>query len=425
MSGYILIVDDNPNNLRLLIAILQERGYQIRPANNGARALSTAKKQKPDLILLDINMPEMDGYEVCRQLKADPETADIPVLFISANDELHDRIHGFAVGGVDYISKPFQEAEVLARIESQLTILTQRRQLAGILNSSLDGIMAYQAVRDPEGHLLDFRWLELNPAAAEMVGKKREELLGEHLLVQFPFLQSEGIFAEYVQVVETGQSLNKEYYLAQFESWIQMFAVKLDDGLAVTFRNTTERKNLELTLARQAEQDGLTGIANRRVFDQQLAHEWRRSVRTQKPLSLIMCDIDFFKLYNDLFGHIQGDLCLIQVAQTLMQMARRSGDLVSRYGGEEFAVILPETDAAGAKEVAEHLAQAVRDLALPHPHNAHQGIVTLSLGVATLVPHRGVAETELLLAADQALYRAKEKGRNQVQVSASSDQRES
>jgi two-component system sensor histidine kinase/response regulator len=99
MSGYILIVDDNPNNLRLLIAILQERGYQIRPANNGVRALSTAKKQKPDLILLDINMPEMDGYEVCRQLKADPDTADIPVLFISANDELHDKVKGFEVGG--------------------------------------------------------------------------------------------------------------------------------------------------------------------------------------------------------------------------------------------------------------------------------------------------------------------------------------
>jgi two-component system cell cycle response regulator len=111
--------------------------------------------------------------------------------------------------------------------------------------------------------------------------KKREDLLGEHLLTQFPFLQSEGIFAEYVQVVETGQSLNKEYYLAQFESWIQMFVVKLDDGLAVTFRNTTERKNLELTLARQAEQDGLTGIANRRVFALQLTQEWR----AQYPLA--------------------------------------------------------------------------------------------------------------------------------------------
>ncbi len=132
LSGYILIVDDNPNNLRLLITLLSEQGYETRPANNGARALNTVQKQKPDLILLDINMPEMDGYEVCRQLKAMPETADIPVLFISANDELHDKVKGFDVGGVDYISKPFEPQELFARVRTHLQLKQAQDQLKAL-----------------------------------------------------------------------------------------------------------------------------------------------------------------------------------------------------------------------------------------------------------------------------------------------------
>src|SRR3990167_3821970 len=132
LSGYILIVDDNPNNLRLLITLLSEQGYETRPANNGARALNTVQKQKPDLILLDINMPEMDGYEVCRQLKATPETADIPVLFISANDELHDKVKGFDVGGVDYISKPFEPQELFARVRTHLQLKQAQDQLKSL-----------------------------------------------------------------------------------------------------------------------------------------------------------------------------------------------------------------------------------------------------------------------------------------------------
>lgn len=132
LSGYILIVDDNPNNLRLLITLLSEQGYETRPANNGPRALNTVQKQKPDLILLDINMPEMDGYEVCRQLKANAETADIPVLFISANDELHDKVKGFDVGGVDYISKPFEPQELFARVRTHLQLKQAQDQLKAL-----------------------------------------------------------------------------------------------------------------------------------------------------------------------------------------------------------------------------------------------------------------------------------------------------
>ena len=135
-SGYILIVDDNPNNLRLLISLLSDKGYEVRPANTGARALSTVEKEKPELVLLDINMPEMDGYEVCRRLKADPASCDIPVLFISANDEPLDKVKGFEAGAVDYISKPFDAHELHARVRTHLELKQARDRMAA-LNSQL------------------------------------------------------------------------------------------------------------------------------------------------------------------------------------------------------------------------------------------------------------------------------------------------
>ncbi|PKL77274.1 MAG: diguanylate cyclase response regulator, partial [Candidatus Melainabacteria bacterium HGW-Melainabacteria-1] len=339
MSGYLLLVDDNPQNLQLLIAILKEKGYQIRPANSGVRALDMIAQEAPEMVLLDINMPEMNGYEVCRRLKVNETTADIPVLFISANDETIDKLKAFAAGAVDYITKPFQEAEVLARIDTQLTILRQRRQLESVLNSSLDGIVAYRAVRDPQGKIRDFSWMLLNPAAAKMLGKSRQELAGQLLTSHFPAVIESGIFADYISVVESGHSLDKEIYLKAFGKWVHMLAVRLEDGLAVTFRDTTERKELELALARMAELDGLTGLANRRMFDAALAREWKRSARLGQPLSLLMCDIDHFKRYNDSCGHLEGDSCLIQVAQAIGQSARRPGDLAARYGGEEFALL--------------------------------------------------------------------------------------
>ncbi|HEY9840804.1 MAG TPA: diguanylate cyclase [Candidatus Obscuribacterales bacterium] len=416
MPGYILLVDDNPNNLRLLIAILRERGYQIRPANSGPRALAMIEKERPDLILLDINMPGMDGYEVCRRLKQAEETRDIPVLFISASDEMEDKLKSFEAGAVDYITKPFQEAEVLARISTQLTIQRQRRQLESVLDSSQDGIMAYEARRDPSGAIIDFQWLVVNPTAAQMLGKSRKELTGQLLLEHFPFVREAGIFGEYVAVVETGRALDKEVYLEAFGRWIHLMAVKLDDGLAVTFRDTSERKYMELELAKLAQLDGLTGIANRRVFDQQLSREWKRCARQQEPLAVIMCDIDFFKLYNDSCGHLEGDRCLIQVAQALSATIRRPGDLVARYGGEEFGVILPDTHAEGAIEVARNLAAAVRALGLPHPARPLHTPVSLSIGVASMVPQPQDSELRLLANADEALYLAKEMGRDQVQA---------
>lgn len=175
-----------------------------------------------------------------------------------------------------------------------------------------------------------------------------------------------------------------------------------------------EEKNVELE--RLSSQDGLTGIANRRMFDEFSAKEWGRAARDQVPLSLILIDIDHFKPYNDNYGHQGGDDCLRQVAQKLASTVRRPSDLVARYGGEEFAVVMPGTDLEGAKSIAAALCEGVSSMGLPHAHSSTASHVTISMGVASVVPSADSSPQQLIEKADGALYRAKESGRNQFQV---------
>jgi diguanylate cyclase (GGDEF)-like protein len=172
-------------------------------------------------------------------------------------------------------------------------------------------------------------------------------------------------------------------------------------------------------LQRLASIDGLTQVANRRRFDEYLDAEWRRLGREQKPLSLILCDLDYFKVYNDTYGHLAGDSCLQQVAAVLRHSLKRPADLVARYGGEEFALILPNTDARGAVLVAETIRQGVRGLEIPHAKSPVSQYVTLSLGVATSVPTPEATPDQLIITADEALYQAKAEGRDRVIITRS------
>jgi two-component system cell cycle response regulator len=446
--GSVLIVDDIPENLRLLTDLLSERGYQVRSVTSGRMALKTAQAKPPDVILLDIRMPDMSGYEVCEALRRSVVTEDIPIIFISALDEVLDKVRAFDAGGVDYITKPFQLEEVIARLENQLTIRRQQHQLqceirkraeteeilyqsrallSSILNSSLDGIAALQAVRDPiTGKICDFQCLTINPVLSQLLNRRQEDIIGSsgfrHLVTQM----NPTLFDDFVQVVETGLPLEQDIHhnYQGRDSWYHFVAVKLGDGFSVTLRDITTRKLTELaleeaniTLDALAYLDGLTQVANRRRFDQQLQQEWRRLAREQQPLTLILFDVDYFKAYNDHYGHQQGDDCLIQIAQRVKAELKRPADLIARYGGEEFVIILPHTDAAGGERVADLLKQAVRSLAIPHARSEVGEWVTVSMGIACQIPTVEEEPEQLIQCADRALYLAKQQGRDRAVLS--------
>jgi DNA-binding response OmpR family regulator len=228
-------------------------------------ALKTAKVKRPDLILLDIKMPEMDGYQVCQALKDDEDLRDIPVIFISSLDDVFDKVKAFWSGGVDYICKPFQSEEVLVRLENQLTIQRQKRLLldeiarhketeemlyqsraliTSVLNSVSDGIAAMQAVRDPiTGNIIDFRCLVLNPMISRMFDRSREDLIGKLVLRRFLEKFNRQLFERLVNVVETGVPLDEEiYYTSEPVGWYRVIVVKLGDGFTVTIRDITSKK---------------------------------------------------------------------------------------------------------------------------------------------------------------------------------------
>jgi CheY-like chemotaxis protein len=269
-KGNILIVDDLPENLHFLTEILTKHGYKVRCVTNGSMALRTVRNHPPDAILLDIKMPDMDGYQVCEALKSDENTSEIPIVFLSALDQVFDKVKAFKVGGVDYISKPFEPEEVLVRLETHLTIGRQKRQLkeaidrhqqtaeiayqsrtllANLLNSSLDGIAAVQAVRgDIAGEIKDFRCLVVNPVFARLLGKKRTELAGASVLKKLLNQLIPGLFDLLVEVVETGQSLAGEVHLESdgLGKCYYLTAVRLADGCSITIRDLTDLKQSPL-----------------------------------------------------------------------------------------------------------------------------------------------------------------------------------
>jgi len=316
----ILIVDDNPVNLRLAVDYLEARDFNVLVAQDGESGLQRAKYANPQIILLDVILPGTNGFEICRQLKSDAQTQNIPVIFMTALSDTEDKVKGFEVGAVDYVTKPIQQEELLARITTHLRVQALTQQL------------------QKQNELLQQQALKLQAAS-----KKAEAACGE--------------------------------------------------------------------LQRLVNLDGLTEVANRRRFDQYLNGEWRLA-REKAPLCLILCDIDYFKNYNDFYGHQAGDVCLKQIAQALTQIAKRPADLVARYGGEEFAVILPNTSVEGAVQVAKLIRSAIEQLKIPHAKSHVSNVVTASLGISSQVPQSQGHVEALITAADRALYAAKKQGRN-------------
>ena len=325
----VLVVDDEPINLQVIENHLSLENTQVLTAASGEEALSLLENEEnqPDLILLDIMLPGMSGLDFCREIRKKYSFLDLPVILLTAKDQVSDLVLGFESGANDFLSKPFTRRELAARIKTQITLSRLNR--------------------------------DLKTAHAEMA---------EH-------------------------SKNLERNVKE---------------------RTDELRQANRELQRLASLDGLTQIANRRFFAEKLDQLWRQHQRQQTPLSLIMCDIDFFKKYNDAYGHQMGDDALVAVAAAISNMLKRPMDQVARYGGEEFAVLLPDTPAKGAYMLAENIRLAVAAMQIEHRDSTVAPIVTLSLGVATLIPQTDILSEKLVEAADRALYKAKSQGRNKV-----------
>lgn len=315
----LLVVEDNNFLLDYLQNLLNPY-YRVAVARDGIEGLERAKELRPNLILSDQIMPRQNGLDLLKEIRNTPELNSTPVIFLTARSGMEARIESLDAGADDYIAKPFDERELLARVRNLLRTHAAEQQLT-VLNRQL-------------------------------LQQKR-------------------------QLETVNRSLQ---YLATYDS--------------------------------------LTEVRNRRFFNDYLDTEWRRLAREEAPLSLIMCDIDYFKLYNDTYGHQAGDECLRQVAAVLQRSVKRSADLVARYGGEEFVIVLPNTDIEGAACVAEIINQQVRDLQILHAKSNVSEYVTLSLGVACCIPAPMSQPETLIAIADEALYRAKAAGRDRVSVAA-------
>lgn len=305
----VLIVEDSKVALKAISGYIEKMGVQPFLAENGRDAIELYSRERPDIVLLDIILPDTDGYEVAKEIRRlqgkDEWTA---IIFLSVMSKDEDLARGIEVGGDDYIMKPVGSVVVQAKVRAMYRLVQMQRALVKLAG-------------------------QLNDANQEL-------------------------------------------------------------------------QRLSMT-------DGLTGIANRRMFDVSLAREWRRCLRLNKPLSVVMLDVDYFKKYNDRYGHQEGDDCLVAVAQEVARAAPRPGDLVARYGGEEFVMILSDTGESGANWVAERIRQHVSELNFPHKDSPY-GHVTVSCGVSSILPASELSPEMLVKSADNALYLSKNQGRNMV-----------
>ncbi len=420
----ILLVDDTSDNLYLLEKFLVPQGYTVFYAMSGKKALQLAERLLPDLILLDVMMPGMDGFETCKRLKNSPELRDIPVIFVTGRTEVKALAKAFEAGGVDYITKPVKRQEVLSRVKTHLQLQHLNRERERMIIALDEHKSRLQAVIDhiDEGIFtsdMDGTIESVNLQVSKLSGYSDRELIGRsftHLLDR-PFSRQyrEGLDAvlqndksqEIIGVRKDGGT----YPLAFFMRRIDV-AKPLLVGV---MRDITLEKRYQENLQRLSETDSLTGVANRRKFENILTEKWKAAARNRHFLSLIMLDVDHFKRFNDSFGHPRGDRCLIMIAEAMNRVVKRTPGMVARYGGEEF-VVLADADSEQARKIGQRIIREVQQLAIPHVADTGSDHVTVSLGIASLKPTPDSKAVDLLQQADAALYRAKQEGRNRLQM---------
>lgn len=427
--AHLLIVDDTPTNIEILLGMLEE-DYDLSFAISGRQALALAATQDPpDLILLDVMMPEMDGYAVCAALKADATTRNIPVIFVTARTDAESETRGFAAGGVDFIHKPVNRAVVRARVRLHLDLKQHTEAMASSLaeiqraNDQLL-VLSKAIEQSPTSIVITDRHATIqyvNPQFTKETGYSSGEAVGQNPRILQSGLTDRSKYLEMWDLLPRGETwagelVNRRKSGEVYWEEARIAPVRDASGTITHYvavkLNITDRKLAQDRLIFMASHDVLTHLPNRRLFFDRVTQALELARRNDTKLALLFIDLDRFKPINDNWGHAVGDLLLQALAQRLKACVR-AADTVGRLGGDEFVVLLPEVaNEEGAVKVAEGIREALRQ---PFEIADKSLGISASIGIA-LFPQHGVDAIELARHADEAMYRAKEEGRDRFAV---------
>ena len=453
MTARILVVDDIPANVKLLEVKLTAEYFDVVTAPDGPSALELAHSEAPDLILSDVMMPGMDGFELCRRLKSDPETSHIPLVMVTALSDVSDRVRGLEAGADDFLTKPVNDIALFARVRSLARLKQMMDELRVRQAASGDGTLLSEAELEIAGDLSDAKVLLADPSET-LAGKVNSYLAEDGHRTHHVKTGREALVlaqSEPFDLLIVSLHLGKEDGLrlcSQFRSQddtrhvpilllldeedlprlpkgleigVTDYLIKPIDRNELRARTRTQirrrryhdklRDMLQRSVA-LAYTDTLTGVYNRRYMNAHLDRKIMEIAETVKPVSVLMFDIDNFKPINDTYGHKAGDEVLSELAKRVSRGVRDI-DLLSRYGGEEFVIVMPDADIEVAVAVAERVRALVADQKFAVSSDVGALAVTVSVGVATTRDPTETTES-LIGRADKALYRAKGRGRNCV-----------
>lgn len=458
MTARVLVVDDVPPNVKLLEAKLTSEYFDVLTAFSGPEALEIIGREHPDIVLLDIMMPGMDGFEVCRRIKADPATAHIPVVMVTALDQASDRVAGLEAGADDFLTKPVQDLALFARVRSLVRLkvmmdeLRNRRDTGAMLGWDNEEAQALEdnnapvfgsiLIVDEQERVMERIAKALDGlgeltmlAGGEDVADKVRERDYDLIIVSLTMRSTDGLrvcsklrsFDETrnVPILVMVDDGNTKLLVRALEMGVNDYVVRPVDRLEFVARVKTQLKrkrfsdklweNFHLSM-QLATTDAVTGLYNRHYLTSHIETRLKAVQQVGKELSVLMMDIDHFKQVNDTYGHAAGDIVLREFA-TRIGRNIRGVDLAARYGGEEFVVMMPETPSDWAQMIGERLREEIAGTPFDIGSAGDPISITVSIGVATSV--EGQTPNQLIEAADKALYEAKSGGRNRVELAIS------